>query len=485
MGANLHAPCIGLINPKSGGKKGEPILEVCRRTNYYKERIFHIIEVVKSKKPGGLLDDFRNRLNEAKAHAAEKNDPRFRPRIICGGGDGTASFVLSILFGALEANPERGELMDRGNGFIWSDEEMNKYFPALIQMPLGTGNDLGGIFGLGRKYPGYVKMGGIAGRGKALVDWFDMVLRVTTPVVPFDVWGFMPPPGSEHMNVKVCELNNIGRVDGKKQFIMKPADIVVPFLVLLYSSFGFSGQVIAEFQLKRCETQFQNLMQYVKISAPLLTYASRPPQLRRKLEGFSVGLPEEDGGTQYFPPRATRKDTAYGEVGFLNINSYSGGNITGKDRATCTNRWLSCGSGRTPVQYGDGAMDLFRARQLRTFAKVGTKYQTDKKHGAVFKYEAAKGQGLFFQYDGEGRFAFSPDGEPWRMDVRHVFQIPVVVAPWMGNDDRSAGFSFTCTPEEIAATKHRITRWTRGDLVPELNATREEIERAGLPLVQQ
>jgi len=276
--------------------------------------------------------------------------------------------------------------------------------------------------GLGRKYPGYVRLGGAAARGKALVDWFDMALRAATPVVSFDVWGFMPPPGEEHMNVKVCELNNIEKLDGKKQFIMKPADIVVPFLVLLYSSFGMPGQIIAEFQLKRCETAFQNKLQYVKIIAPLLTYAKSPPQLRRKLEGFSVALPEEDGGKQYFPPRPTRKDKAYGEVGFLNINSYMAGNITGKDRASCTNRWCLCGSGRSPVQYGDGSIDLFRARQPRTAAKVGTTHQTDKQHGAIFKYEAAKGQGLFFQYDGEGRFAFHPDGEAWRMDVQPCFK---------------------------------------------------------------
>merc|ERR1719183_405364 len=122
--------------------------------------MMHIVEVIKSaNKKDGLFEKFRTFLNEAK-DAAKQKDAKFRPRLICGGGDGTASFALMIVFKALLANDSRAEegLGDKGNGFIWTDEEMQKYFPALVQMPLGTGNDLSGVLGWGRKAPGNSKI---------------------------------------------------------------------------------------------------------------------------------------------------------------------------------------------------------------------------------------------------------------------------------------------------------------------------------------
>mmetsp|Transcript_71056 Transcript_71056/g.170223 ORF Transcript_71056/g.170223 Transcript_71056/m.170223 type:complete len:509 (-) Transcript_71056:65-1591(-) len=488
--AETCAPCVGLINPKSGGKMGEPILEVCQRTDYYKDRIFHIIQVVKG---GDDFTNFRKQLCEAKNAAAAKNDPAFRPRLIVGGGDGTASFGLMIVFKALLADAAAGEgYGDKGNGFHWTDEELEKYFPALVQMPLGTGNDLGGVLGWGRKHPGHAAMGGVQAHGSNLQKWFEAAVARSSPMVNFDVWGFMPPPGEEVMNVKLCELAKMEKIQGREHCVMKPADVVVPFLVLLYSSFGFSGQVISEFQLVRHDSQAENFREYVKL-IPSLLFSSEPPELRSGMEGFSIeNGPGEapnprDGSNRYFPPRQTRKAKSYGEVGFLNINSYGGGSLQAADRASFSRRWCMCGAGREVASPSDGMMDFFRTRYARTNLKTGSLMQVDKKRNVTFKFEPAKGKGVFMQYDGEGRYVFSPDGSEWRMDVHQVLRVPFVLGPGatVKRTVEPISFQIVGEGEEKKRIARRIVRWVHGDLVKELNATAEDIRQAGLPIVEE
>ena len=40
------------------------------------------------------------------------------------------------------------------------------------------------------------------------------------------------------MNVKVCELVRVQKINGAKQLVLKPADPVAPFLIFLYCSYG-------------------------------------------------------------------------------------------------------------------------------------------------------------------------------------------------------------------------------------------------------
>lgn len=451
-------------------------MAVCQRSEYFKDRFFSILDVVRG---GEELRNFRAQLDQARDTAKARNDPAFRPRLICGGGDGTASFTLHIVFKAL--------MMDTGASFAWTDEELGMYFPALVQMPLGTGNDLGGVLGWGRRYPGYTRnpFCSQAARMANLVQWFDEALCIATPVVNFDVWGFMPPPGEEIVDVKTCELAGLTRSGGKKQCVMKPAGVVAPFLILLYASYGFSAQILASFQLVRHDSQLLNVLEYFRIG-PSLLLARPPAQLRSGMEGMTVqhsqgDPPEKNGTDRYFPPRATRKDRRYGEVGFLNINSAGGGGLTGADRASFAARWCRCGSGRKPVDYGDGQIDVFRMRWLRTVAKTGSKLQTDKRHGATFHFEAARGQGIFLQYDGEARFVFHPSGRAWRMDVRRVLTIPVVASSSSKPQAASDPVCFRMVGDlhEVAQVKARIVKWIRGELAQELNATADDIQKAG------
>lgn len=492
--ADVHAPFVGLINPKSGGQMGTPILEVVKRTEVYQDNIFHIVDVIKSaKERGGLLDQFRRKLCDAKLAASGKAE-HFRPRLICGGGDGTGSFALMIVFKVLAADNTRADegMSDKGNGFIWTDEEMSRYFPALVQMPLGTGNDLSGCLGWGRKYPGHVGKCCLAGPGRRLHNlqsWFNRALDVTSPLANFDVWGFMPPPGEDKMEVKLCDLATVSKASGQTHLKFRHADVVVPFLVLLYASYGFGGQMIARFQLARTNSQFHNFVQYLKIG-PAIFCGKNPQELRYNMDGFSVtnvaGEPLEKNGTdQYFPPRKTRAAKSYGEVGFMNLNSYGGGSLKGRDRARCCHRWIICRGPkerRQPIRFDDGKLDLFRQRIPATVAKTGNTIQTDKRSGATFRFQATESQGIFMQYDGEGRFVFHPDGKDWRMDVHQVLRIPVVLGkPSLKNpDSEPISFGFIGDEAEVRRIKARITKWVNGELVPELNASSEEIEKGGL-----
>eukprot|EP00927_Polykrikos_kofoidii_P060127 TRINITY_DN55193_c0_g1_i1.p1 TRINITY_DN55193_c0_g1~~TRINITY_DN55193_c0_g1_i1.p1 ORF type:complete len:535 (-),score=97.40 TRINITY_DN55193_c0_g1_i1:68-1672(-) len=483
-----YTPFVGLVNPNSGGHMGAAILEVCWRTEYFKDRMFIITDVVKGGEP---LQRFRARLDEAKDLAKKSGDPELRPRLVCGGGDGTPSFALNLVFRALLI-PSSGVEDPTNDKWAWSDEEIKRYFPALVQMPLGTGNDLGASLGWGRKYPGHTMLPlGSDAHDVALKHWFDIALRKETKVVNFDVWAFIPPAGQDTFDAKVCELAEVKQDQhGDDNYVMRPSGPVVPFFCLLYACYGWMATVVARFQIKRHDSQMDNLLEYGKVGEALLVRKD-PPQVRQNLTGMSativMDVGEEPGcGTdlQYFPPRVG-EEKAYHQVGFLNVNSFSGGLLHGKDRASFKERWCLCGAGRRPVDYSDGKADFFRTATLGKFlGKTGNQLQTDKAAGGSFSFEAAKGKGIFLQYDGEARFVFHPDGAAWRMDVTQILRIPMVVAK-VPPGRAPAGpvtFEFVGDSSKVERSRARLMRWVRGDVAKEMNATEEEIRRGGFLL---
>ncbi|CAK0834618.1 unnamed protein product [Prorocentrum cordatum] len=61
-----HVPVLALINPRSGAGAGSDILDVARRSPYYRDRFFDIIALYRRRERGGVLDVFREELNAAK-----------------------------------------------------------------------------------------------------------------------------------------------------------------------------------------------------------------------------------------------------------------------------------------------------------------------------------------------------------------------------------------------------------------------------------
>lgn len=142
------------------------------------------------------------------------------------------------------------------------------------------------------------------------------------------------------------------------------------------------------------------------------------------------------------------------------------------------------------MKFNDGLLDMYRMRLKSYLKNPGKKMQTDKRKDMALTFEAAPGKGIFVQYDGEARFAFSPTGEAFRIYIRKVLNIPVVIGPYAQesltgnlNDGREVAFEFGGeTPEEKALVRTRMLKSLHGDLDAELNATATEITGAKLPL---
>jgi diacylglycerol kinase family enzyme len=401
-----------------------------------------------------------------------------------------------MLFAALRADDSRADegLADVGNGFIWTNEELSEYFPALAQMPLGSANDFAHTLGWGQKFPGcrecFLQLSWRKHALGALHDWLEAVLRHSSHVTNFDVYGIVPEEGANVCNFKLAELTGPRgftpkvTVDGKKQILMKEAGLPVPLFTCLYFSAGFGAYMTARFQMNRRKGPMRNKMEYAKQAAGILV-ESIPPQLNVGLDGVQITA----GGMHYFPPHIEngRGGDSYREVGFLNIN-WQAGMVNGRDRASVFGRLFTS---REPAKFNDGKMDMYRAKFGSLLRNPGLKYQTDKKdEGLTLTYSGGKGKGVFFQWDGESRFAFSPSGQPFHIHIRKILSIPVVLGPKYnanitGNPGNGQKVMFRFggnTPKEEERFRERIVKGVRGELNAELTASREELLAAGFPM---
>eukprot|EP00928_Gymnodinium_smaydae_P080588 TRINITY_DN64256_c0_g1_i1.p1 TRINITY_DN64256_c0_g1~~TRINITY_DN64256_c0_g1_i1.p1 ORF type:complete len:692 (-),score=144.04 TRINITY_DN64256_c0_g1_i1:53-2065(-) len=479
-----HVPVIALLNPLSGAGAGRDILKVAHKTEYYNERFFSILDVVKGQQMGGMLDVFRVELNKAKDEAKAMG---CRPRLISGGGDGTASFALTIIFMALRSN-EHNDLLgfkDSGNGFVWSDEELAESFPAFAQMPLGSANDCAHILGWGQKYPGSTQPPHCclsrAGSANQLSRWILATITRDTPVCNFDVWGILPKPGQQAVDFRLAELAGPRgrcpnkRLNGKRQIALKQAGKPVPFFVCLYFSAGFGAYMTARFQLNRRRSPLQNRLEYVRQALGIFV-ESIPPQLMPKLDGVQIDCEDK----AYFPPRRDKgqRGRKYREVGFYNIN-WQANALHGADRAKLSKRL--CGR-RPPVKFDDGLIDMFRWNVKSVFKNPGLRIQTDKRKDMCLRFDGSKGKGVFFQWDGESRFAFSPTGDAFHIYCRQVMRIPVLLGPGVspsliGDVVRNEGVRFSFvgdSPEAVQEVRSRIVQMVAGDLDMEMLASEED-----------
>jgi len=488
---NQHIPVLALINPMSGAMAGTDILACAHNSDYYQDRFFNIIEVIKGQRRGGLMDVFRIELQEAKKEAKRMNT---RPRLISGGGDGTGSFAIFITFLCLRADPSREEdgLADTGNGFIWTDEEMADSFPAIAQMPLGSANDFGNILGWGQKYPGDPSSMCCAGRSGArgqLEKWIKAVISPSSPLANFDLWGIMPAPGADKCDFKLAELTGKRgpspreAIDGKKQLVLKTAGNPVPFFICLYFTAGFGAYMVGRFQINRRTTPVRNRAEYTRQAVGIVT-ESTPPQLKLRCNGVKVDCE----GKPYFPPRRDKgvQGRAYREVGFYNIN-WQAHALHGADRASLCTRLCSS---RQPVMFNDGQIDMMRWKFMSILKNPGLRLQTDKKKDMHLNFDGGDGKGLFFQWDGEARFAFSPSGKDFNIFIRKVLTIPVVIGPYhnpklTGPIDNGKPVKFEMfgeTPAERELVRKRILANVGGKLDSEMNATAAEIQGAKLKM---
>eukprot|EP00439_Symbiodinium_sp_Y106_P084590 s262_g26.t1 len=257
-----------------------------------------------------------------------------------------------------------------------------------------------------------------------------------------------------------------------------PANVRGLRIPWLSQAAGRRAYMTSRFQINRRKTPLRNRAEYVRQLLGIVTEPT-PPQLNLRLTGITIDCEEE----AYFPPRRNlpNQGRKYREVGFYNINWQAHG-LHGADRASLGSRL--CCSSRSPVKFNDGKIDMFRWKFASFFKNPGTTMQTDKKEDMLlnFSTEQQKGKGVFFQWDGEARYAFNPDGEDFQIYIRKVLNVPVVIGPWV--DERLTGdlsngeqveFSFFGKDaEDKQAVRRRVLQLVSGGLDTELIASVED-----------
>lgn len=238
--------------------------------------------------------------------------------------------------------------------------------------------------------------------------------------------------------------------------------------------------MISRFQLNRRRTPMRNRAEYVRQLLAILA-EPLPPQLERGLDNVEVHC----SGEKYFPPRDGIDASTYQEVGFLNIN-WAANKVHGASRASLLARIGCCE--RDSVTFGDGKMDMLRAKKSTVLRSPGATLQTDKKEDMTLSFSGKKGTGVFFQWDGEARFAFSPSGNRFNLHVRRILNVPVVLGPEFNPSisgsparDRPVRFEFSGIDLEAQEqVKRRIVKNVRGELNTEICATTGDMQMAGL-----
>jgi len=440
-------PFVGLLNPRSGSKMGDVFLREAQKRTAYTGRLFDIVHVASNHNSKG--DEFRAQLDRARDEAKEKKTGQpgkdFRPRLICGGGDGTASFALTCVFKALMLEG------DEFTGYRWSTDDLNEFFPALVQLPLGTGNDLAGILGWGRTIDP-------ATNPKGAQCWFKKALSVQSPVHAFDVWGLFP--SNDGISFKACMLNGL---DKQGSPLFKVAGHSVPFLTLLYFSMGRDAFVVAQVEHHRTNFQILNKAQYL---VQAIQAVRGPGASNVNLDGVEVLGVEETSQLRLYPP-ARLKAGEFQTVGFMNINSLSAGRVEARDQAN----------------FSDEKIDFYCESAFSALTEINKELKlaipTEKHHRSLWRVDGEKQPCTFIQYDGEGRVLFHPDGGVFELHVRQVMQIPVVVdienvGP-PASQPLPAALRFIGSEAEKAEAQQRIYQLAYGALTAELNATDEEV----------
>lgn len=473
--ASGDAPFLGLLNPHSGNLMGATFMQEASQNPQFKHRLFDIISVATKAE---VMAAFRKQLQAVRAEADATSaflGREVRPRIVIGGGDGTASFAIWCIFRALQAG-----------GSLWDHEELERYFPAFVQMPLGTGNDFAGVLGWGRSIDP-------VGHAASASAWLKSAVSLERSVVPFDVWGLGPAGGQ---CVKVCMLKGLDSMHpDRPQF--KVAGPAVPFLSLLYFSMGYEAFVAAQVENNRTESRFANFKEYLKSIPGSLMGAQRR---NINLAGVEIRVPEggDARSRHYFPPPHRESTGAeFTSIGFMNINSFGGGTFKATD----------------PALFADGLMDMFRQKKyIKNILRRGLRFRTEKHASAAFRLPQGL-PGVFCQCDGETRYLFGAQGEEVDFLVRRVMQIPVVLGPgapresqdacgaetWEDASDvedgspasmwacsfsskgarrrskKAAHFRFIGADDEKESFRARLDAWVSGALAGEMNATAREV----------
>jgi len=277
-----------IVNPKSGGNKGEAFLEVPQPFittlddgRQFSLRIYSILDGESGKKPGFLALKQRTQICP------------YPVKLIVGGGDGTVMFADS-------------ECEKHG-----IDTKTKVVFGIV---PLGTGNDFARSYGWGGKNPAKILDDDCRVLRKLATKW------AKAEEVHHDVW---------QVSLRVSEREGaVMKVGAEKEEVAQKEKVVIAPMVN-YFSIGQESRAGIDFDKHRTKSQLANLFVYGLAGA----FAELNCMQKWNHIGSVVGsLHHGTGPDGEIIFNQDREDEFPDLVGnpeslmFLNINSYAGGN---------------------------------------------------------------------------------------------------------------------------------------------------------------
>mmetsp|Transcript_44892 Transcript_44892/g.106530 ORF Transcript_44892/g.106530 Transcript_44892/m.106530 type:complete len:417 (+) Transcript_44892:85-1335(+) len=319
-----------MVNPKSGGNKGEIFLKAPqpfpvevspgRKVNL---RIFSMLDGSPGNKPG--------------FQALKQTVARQKPtRLVVGGGDGTV---------------------------MWADGECEKHGIDTTKdvimgiVPLGTGNDFARSYGWGGKNPTNLEKDNWAKLRDMTANWANAIPTY------HDVW-----------NVKINVNPSTGvvyKVGGDREEVSTGKKILEGPLVN-YFSVGMESRAGIFFDKKRTKSQLANLGVYALAGAKTMFSCGQWDHIDSIIQGMWEGTSKS--GQLIF--NQCREDQFPDLVGhpasllFLNINSYAGGNAEFWDVNRPSGREPASPAAKIDVAQdpGDGRLEAVTIPRLSSIA---------------------------------------------------------------------------------------------------------------------
>lgn len=220
---------LALVNPKAGGLTGEKLLGRLNDKSFNKwgYNAFNL--------PPAKGDDDA----VAKVLARGYNGKSDSCRLVCGGGDGTSAWCVTIVVNVLLTlgGTGNGGNADLAATLALPLRGMFELMPTFIMCPLGTGNDLSRTIGWGHSYPG--------GSDTELSEWLQMA-AMSPAATRFDVW----------------QLRWHGDCRSPEEFYQPKLDPHGAMMLFLYLGTGWDAYTMGAFE--RRGTQFENLAEHLK-----------------------------------------------------------------------------------------------------------------------------------------------------------------------------------------------------------------------------
>jgi diacylglycerol kinase family enzyme len=389
-------PSFMLINTKSGGNEGQRLLDLVH--SHYpnipaaplaglegtdaEEKILALLRSVSTRsKRRKFLKRNVPVLGRVASKTGQHAPSMPHVRVVCAGGDGTASWCLSRL--------ARFQQM----------LEFPDLPVALVMCPLGTGNDLAQSFGLGETFPDSVH------------DWLSDTLSDKADAVLFDTWTVKFEPDK---NIRT--KGKVSKCKAKEKHFKGRLEKDSTWPMLLYMSTGFDAQAVRRF--RRSAGQLYNKVQHAVNGLRTLNMSHTSPKIRVEYKLCSGAACEKE------PWISLEQYLESSSIAVLNTPSMMAGtNLWGEPNSTEVQMKKF-----TPAHMDDGKLEVVGSEGVLASALArfldGVVSRLGQSEGLRMKWQTQQG-GRPFQIDGEA-IVCRGAGE---LQIRRGTSVPMILGP--------------------------------------------------------